>query len=111
MRSNFDFVIISMLKYFEYGKMGLSGHKKTIYFYFRIKGTEIHNLMPHLPFRISHTILPNNLIRSWGKLGSELLENLTISPPNLISVAWKWGEVVKHITQFRGKMKLPKYTK
>ena len=67
--------------------------------------------MPHLPIRIFHTILPNSLIRSWGKLGSELLVNLTNSPLNLISIAPKWGKVVKHITPFRGKMKLPKYTK
>jgi hypothetical protein len=59
--------------------MGLSGHtKKNLLLFKCFKGTEIHNLMPHLPIRISHTILPNNLIRSWGKLGSELLVNLTI---------------------------------
>jgi hypothetical protein len=68
-------------------------------------------MMPHLPISIYHTLLPHNLIRSWGKLGSELLEDLTISPPNLISFAPKWGKVVKHIILFRGKMKLPKYTK
>jgi hypothetical protein len=31
--------------------MGLSGHKKTSYFYFRFSGTGIHNLMPHLPYK------------------------------------------------------------
>ena len=43
-----------------------------------------HKLIPHLTIRIYYVLLFHFLIQSWGKLGSELLVNLT-------RVAPKWG--------------------